>query len=428
MIQNADIQEVPKEVETRMLGFANAVGVGFGEKETDEGMTGEASVVVFVTEKMDLDDLDADEVIPEEVEIGGRTYKTDVVQSGVVEALEQVMDEPDQLTVIPEEPDEADIEAIPDDFDRRKKWRPAPAGVACSHISLQGQGTIGTPPLRHHETGKTVFLTNAHVAALSGTANQGDAVLQPGGNGNTADQIGTLLEFSQITFSQTANNRTDAALVEVAPDHMQTDIFELQEDLRGWAEPVVGRTYKKSGRTTGVTEGRLRARNATFLVGFGSHGVARFVGLDVYTPMTLPGDSGSGVGEERADGFYLGGLHFAGGGGVSLSIPIGAILDEFGRLTPLTSQDLVDPQDLRIVRPHFSGSLAAGATTYRWSGPWAARYSAHFEAIPASAGRMVRLEVDRTYLSSSGAHYYLLKIENLSNQKTRYKVNCAVFR
>lgn len=431
MIDNADIEVVPQNVEKELLDYENVVGVGFGAKETDaEGLTDEPAVVVYVTQKLGEGELKKDEVVPKEVEIDGKTYRTDVVESGVVSAQQKIVAEPP--VEFPEEgmleEEEAGVEEIPSSLDRRAKWRPAPAGVACAHVGLRGQGTIGTPPLYHLKSGKMVFLTNAHVAALSGKAKKGDDVLQPGGNGDTADKIGTLHDFSKISFGASSNNRTDAALVEVKPDHMQADVFELHEDLRGWTDPVVGRTYTKSGRTTGVTHGRLRSRNATFNVNFGSHGVAKFSGLDVYEAMTLPGDSGSMVGQSKGDGFYGTGLHFAGGGGVSLSIPIKAVQDEFGPLTPLTSQDLVDPQDLRIVRTHFKGQLAANGSTYRWSGPWAPEYAAHFEGIATTPGRMIRCTVDRTYLSSSGGHYYLLKLENLSSEATGFEVKCAIMR
>jgi hypothetical protein len=84
---DVEAREIPKDVQGRLLAYPNVLGVGFGEKETDEGMTGEPSVLVFVSEKVDERELHEDDVIPDEVEFGGERYRTDVVESGVVDAL-----------------------------------------------------------------------------------------------------------------------------------------------------------------------------------------------------------------------------------------------------------------------------------------------------------------------------------------------------
>jgi len=87
MTEDSDVQDVPPDLQAALLEYPNVVGVGFGEKETGGRMTGEASVVVFVSRKVNEADLGADEVVPEEVEVDGRTYRTDVVESGPVDAL-----------------------------------------------------------------------------------------------------------------------------------------------------------------------------------------------------------------------------------------------------------------------------------------------------------------------------------------------------
>lgn len=88
----------------------------------------------------------------------------------------------------------------------------------------------------------------------------GDPLIQPGpADGGTADDaIGHLSDFARID-PQSAN-RSDSAIVEVAPETIDKDILTVG-DVEGWTEPKFGTVHSKSGRTTGYTEGRLRVRD-----------------------------------------------------------------------------------------------------------------------------------------------------------------------
>lgn len=431
MTDTMDLQDLPEEVRDELQSLANVTGTGIGLKQTDEeGMTDRESVIVFVETKLPRSQLDEDDVVPEEIEIDGETYSTDVVESGEIRALAVGVPEPpiemDSPTLEIEESGEL---AIPEDLDRKKKWRPAPAGVSVGHPQVTA-GTLGTPPLENRD-GKMVFLTNCHVAAASGDASIGDTVLQPGkidGGVSPNDDIGTLLEFGEIEFGSGSENTTDSALVEVVPDHLQYDLFELRENLRGWSEARIGRVHTKSGRTTAVTEGRCTARNANFAINFGAKGIANFVGLDVFEVMGAGGDSGSLMGFETAEGLYGTSLLFAGSTQLTLGIPMRAVQAEHGSLTVMTSQSLVEPDDLRITGTAFRGALGEGATSYRWSGPWARQYSIDFQAHPTTGNGYVRSSVDGVYNHSAGT-YYLVKVENRqSNQSVRYDVRYVVTR
>ena len=89
----------------------------------------------------------------------------------------------------------------------------------------------------------------------------------------------------------------------------------------------------KYGRTTGQTKGRVRGINATVNVNYGAAGVARFVGQIVIGGggFSAAGDSGSLIVVERGgnQGEAVG-LLFAGGGGLTIANPIGAVLTRFG--------------------------------------------------------------------------------------------------
>ncbi|QLG49454.1 hypothetical protein [Natrinema halophilum] len=413
-----DTMEIPDSVREDLESTENVTGTAFGLKQTrEEGITDREAIVVYVEEKRPEEELADEDILPKELDIDDETYKIDVQESGDVKMLEQAMRPSEPPMEMAEA--EPELEAIPPSLSRKEKWRPAPAGVSVGHPDVTA-GTLGTPPLRTTD-GRTVFLTNSHVAADSGDASDGDDVYQPGtyDGGSSSDVIGTLVEFSEISTS--GNNTTDSALVEVRPDHLQSDIFELGSDLRAFTDAEIGERHTKSGRTTSVTNGKCTARNATFNVGF-KHGTARFVGLDVFEPIASGGDSGSLIGVERPDGFYGSSLLFAGSSSLTLGIPMDAVQQFHGRLEPMTGRELVDPDDMRITGTAFSMSLNAGQSAYRWSGPWHDRYSVDFDAIPETAGGWVSSSVESAYKTTSGV-YYRVRIQN---KRTNASVDCDV--
>lgn len=436
MTDTVGIQDIPEDVRQEIEQHANVVGEGIGLEQTDtEGLTDHVAVVVLVEKKVDASELDEEDLLPETIEIDGEELPVDVQEVGVVSAqavAEVPAPDADPLAVhdvVPLEMDaDADTQAAVEGFGRVKKMRPAPGGVSVGHPKVTA-GTLGSSPLKNKQ-GKTVFLTNNHVAAASGDASVGDPVLQPGpfdGGTPSDDRIGTLLEFSTITFGSGATNTSDSALVEIVPDHVETDLFELQEDIRGWEDAVVGQFYTKTGRTTGVTRGRCTARNVNIGVNFGSKGIANFVGLDMFERMSAGGDSGSLIGIERPDGFYGTSLLFAGSSQATFGVSMRAVQRVHGRLEPMTSQDLVDAEDLRIAGHAASGSLAASQTKYQWFGPWDPDYEVGFNVHPTSNGGYIRGSVDSLYRNQAGT-YYLVKMENRQNASATYDVRYVVQR
>ena len=89
----------------------------------------------------------------------------------------------------------------------------------------------------------------------------------------------------------------------------------------------------KYGRTTGQTNGRIDAINATVNVNYGSPGVARFVNQIIIKPgnFSAGGDSGSLIVVQKGtDVRSPVGLLFAGGFGITVANPINDILTRFG--------------------------------------------------------------------------------------------------
>lgn len=302
--------EIPESVRDRLESLPHVVGTGVGKKRVDGRKTDEDCVVVFVDRKVAETQLDDEEVVPRSVDCDGETLSTDVQEVGDVTALAA---EPAR------------------EAERTERLRPAPAGVSLAHPSVSA-GTMGST-LLETEGGDQVVLTNAHVAAPIGAASEGDPVLQPGpeDGGDASDEIGRLLEWSEVTTE--APNATDSALVSVDPDDVEGEVLGIGP-LVGFAEPALDadEEYTKSGRTTGVTTGELRGRDARIRVGGYGARPAVFEGVDLFTPMGEGGDSGSLIGIDD-DGFRATDLLFAGSPEATIGVPIPALKAEHGELS-----------------------------------------------------------------------------------------------
>lgn len=257
-----------------LMSKANVVGVAGGEDK----------VIVLVTTKKPLDELDPADVVDPAVEVHPRTdgsQDAERVQTDVIEVgeLKPMLAEGDSIG-----------------------------------LSGAGTGTLGA--VVTDELGRMYALTNNHVAANSNRAPMLVSVLHPGPADGAGPQMGVLARYEPIHFDRP--NFVDAALVRLNPGRIVTP--------RGRAKTTtarVGWTVNKQGRTTGLNEGKVLGRNATVDVNFGAQGVARFVGQLLTTPMLWPGDSGSLL---RSRAGYAVGLGFAGSDTISIHTPINLVL------------------------------------------------------------------------------------------------------
>jgi len=295
---------------------ANVQGVGVDPETGD--------VLVFVTEKVDLDDLDEADVVPERVQdTDGRERVTDV--RGVGEIWRE-------SAVAPNSPRRSRY-TLSGSPDRKRRFDPIPAGVSCGHTEVTA-GTWGTPALALGSYRRPVVATNAHVGAPHGEGDANDTILQPGphdGGEDPRDHAARLVAFSDI--QKEADNLTDLAFLE--PDRDITDdILGFRQPLVAFGEPRTEDVVGKSGRTTGTTEGALIARDVSINVrGYFPNETARFVGVDAYTPMSQGGDSGSLMVADRDEGLVGVGFLFAGGPQATFAIPNQNVRGEFGEFS-----------------------------------------------------------------------------------------------
>ena len=278
------IRAAKEKFERFLLGRANVIGVGIGKKIIRGKETETPAVMVFVEKKFPESQLKKGDIVPKTLD----EVKTDVVETGRLKAQAAMAGE-----------------AKP----RTARWRPAPGGVSIGHMRITA-GTLGGVV---RDGGRRMILSNNHVLANSNDARRGDAILQPGpaDSGTQEDVIGTLERFVEIKFERSAGGRTslfrrlaarlgfratpnfvDAAIARPTRDDIVSDEILDVSRVPGIADAEVGLRVMKSGRTTGVTAGKILATDATVQVDYGRN-VATFADQLVAGPMSQGGDSGS---------------------------------------------------------------------------------------------------------------------------------------
>lgn len=310
--------------EASLFARANVVGVAIGNKVIQGRQTDERCIVVFVEHKRPETELRRRDIVPKEIE----GVHTDVVETGRFSALNLLQPKP---------------------VDRTRRIRPAPGGVSIGHIRI----TAGTLGVVAHRRGRAVILSNNHVLANANDARTGDLILQPGpaDGGRVEDAIAMLSDFVPIQFNERRlgvlgrflgkalapflswagfglkrlpsgrTNLVDAAVADpIAADLVAPNVLGIGR-VRGTVEPTIGMRVRKSGRTTGNTEGRLTAIDAVVEVDYGGK-TAMFREQVVSDILSQGGDSGSLIVDEQDRGV---GLLFAGSATTTLINPLGAV-------------------------------------------------------------------------------------------------------
>ena len=296
------IRAAKAKFERFLLERANVVGVGVGRKVVDGRETDEPAVIVFVERKLPEAQLKRRDIVPKALD----EVKTDVIETGKLKA---------QAAAAPRA--------------RTDRWRPAPGGVSLGHYRITA-GTLGGVVRRG---GRRFILSNNHVLADSNRARSGDPILQPGpaDGGTRDDTIATLETFVPLRFdapdrgflaflrrlatrlgvrpaAKAPANLVDAAIARPVRDDAVDDAVLGLDRPGGVGDAEVGDAVRKSGRTTGLTEGRVLATDATVEIEYDAD-VATFADQVVAGPMSQGGDSGSLVVDR--DGRVVG-LLFAG--------------------------------------------------------------------------------------------------------------------
>ena len=218
--------------------------------------------------------------------------------------------------------------------------RPVPIGVSTGLADF-ATGTLGA----RVSNGANVYaLSNNHVFAGVNQASIGDHILQPGpvedGGIDPGDLIATLADYQEIDFSGSPNTIDAAIALTTTGDVGTATLPDGYGSPSSTTVPAsVGMQVQKYGRTTGFTTGSISAVNVDVDVcyfpltdticfpGFQAHFVNQFSVPDGSVPFSASGDSGSLIVAQGSNQPV--GLLFAGGDGLTIANPIGAVLQRF---------------------------------------------------------------------------------------------------
>lgn len=195
-------------------------------------------------------------------------------------------------------------------------------------------------------------MSNNHVLANVNKASLQDPILQPGPydlgldlENYSAEEVeqkykeyivAYLSDFVPLNFScwllKKRVNEVDVAIAKLAEGIQYSNNILGIGVPNGVNDPNVGDIVQKSGRTTGVTQGRIIDTSATIVVEYPPK-TALFENVMVIEPtdqfkaFSEPGDSGSPI--VNANGNLIG-VIFAGGNGYGIGFPIKKAFMKFG--------------------------------------------------------------------------------------------------
>ena len=322
----AEIAEATTVEQDALFKMQNVVGVATGHKITDEVDTGEPCITVFVTHKVEKEQLSSGHIIPNEL----KGFKTDVIETGEIFAG-TAKDHKDSVVMS----EELGIETL------RQRVRPVMGGFSVGHYRITA-GTIATCVYKMWPfpgiPAKYYILSNNHVLANSNNARIGDPILQPGpydGGRIPRDIVARLSGYVPIRWKTPTYiplNYVDAAIAEGEFHTLNREIYWIGYVKKVKSNPRVGDIVEKTGRTTNFTTGRIIALHATLNVNYGGGRVARFADQIVTSNMSAGGDSGSLV-CDISEGAV--GLLFAGSSRVTIANSILQVIRRLGiRLHP----------------------------------------------------------------------------------------------
>ncbi len=289
-----------------ILTLPQVIGVGLGFKEVGGIKTEQEAIMILVKRKVPSAQLGKHQLIPKMI----NGIVTDVIEVGVMKAYSGVNPA-------------VTIQSV------TSRMRPAAPGVSIGHYRTTA-GTFGAV-VYDKKSGQALMLSNNHILANSSNgrdlrAKIGDSILQPGaidGGRTSKDIIARLIKYVALKEYPNKNNVDCALALPLSNDLIVPDVIGIGKVL-GVVSPQLGMEVKKSGRTTGLTTGQIRAVNVTLNVSYGRGRTLRFDNQILTTNMSEGGDSGSLVVDKSNQAV---GLLFAGSDQGTLLNPIQKVLD-----------------------------------------------------------------------------------------------------
>lgn len=357
MAISPDVFQAQAVHEDDLLSKPNVVGVAVGNKN----QVGEPAVVVLVEQKVPVAALSVSEMVPKEVS----GVKTDVVEVGYLRAFDSPRDRyrpaiPSGVSIGHYKITAGTLGTIVTDRQTGEKLILSNNHVlANSNDSLVGDPILQPGPtdgglnpqdivarlerfitLRYVDEPDTVPTptpspggggtpTTGSCDILSSVVHVVNALASISGSEKRVAATSAAAASQPQTagvgiVAQVLTNEVDCALAKpVNPDIFPGAILGIGI-VSGTKQAVLGMKVRKSGRTTGYTEGTINLLNATVNVAYGSR-TARFTGQIITSPMSQGGDSGSLIVDGTENKAV--GLLFAGSNLSTIFNPIDRVLD-----------------------------------------------------------------------------------------------------
>lgn len=296
----AQIRPTKEQIEDELLAKEGVVGVDIGEKISDDGPTGEISIIVFVEKKKAASRIRKADMVPPEVD----GIKTDVQE------MEIELQHGSEVPL-------AGLQVDPGTYD------PLVGGISMGPQRLNGSGTLGAL-VRDRTNNRVAALTNWHVGYADAAGAPGDVMVQPGRLDGGTTPFATLTRGAVTEF-------IDAAVVTLDQGRAWDDTITQVGTIAGTAPASNGMAVQKRGRTTEHTTGTVASVDATVTLtypGLGQRTLRRQIRIVVsgsHPRFSDRGDSGSVV---MTTDRRVVGLLFAGAidGSATFANPIGDVL------------------------------------------------------------------------------------------------------
>lgn len=363
------IIQIQTSFQMDLMARRNVVGVAVGFKETEGIITDTPAVVVLVEQKKPLAALSVDEMIPREV--GG--VRTDVYEVGFLQAQQTPRDRyrptiPGGVSIGHYKVTAGTLGAMVRDRTTGERFILSNNHVlANSNEALVGDAVLQPAATdQGRDPGDVVarlerFITLHYLEGPVGTPTPGpgpgptpgpvDPTRPPGcdiadvlvGASNFLARLAGSEKRLQATSAQAVGeeslaarteaqqavitNTVDCALARPLSDAMfGSEILNIGQ-VSGTKNPALGMRVRKSGRTTGYTEGNITLINATVNVSYNTSvgtRTARFTGQIITEAMSQGGDSGSLVVDTTENKAV--GLLFAGSPVATIFTPMNLVL------------------------------------------------------------------------------------------------------
>ena len=244
-VSDSQLQQAYQKAFKAYIGRNNVTGLDIGYKYVGGQRTDDIVVRIHVREKIPETALEAAQVFPRDI---------DGIPVDIIQAVYESADESAVVT----------RETL---FQRQRRQSVIQPGLSISHPNVSA-GTFGTV-VYDNLTGRPCMLSNWHVIVGSNNASPGDDIIQPGfadGGRLPQDRVGQL-ERSIL------NAEGDAAIAVIdltSGRSLDLTQYETGVTVQSARMAKIGDILGKSGRTTGVTQGRVD--------GFGAYTIPYSVG------------------------------------------------------------------------------------------------------------------------------------------------------